>query len=217
MRTSTTLTAACLALATACSDRPLPSELPVPAHPSAAVTLEFPGEDPGPPLYALIEPLFVPHTEEWAAIAFVRDPACTPSDFNLLGLIDAPRAFGCRSHVEGHATYKHGPPPPIHVLMRGTGAVPIWFVAWPELEAAIADGILTVPEISAMPSRRIGTASFFHLTQHPGENRPQGLHNGKIAIVATGTLQGGGSFRFQVREMGVNQVSVLRHVAIELD
>lgn len=216
MRTHISLALACLAPVTACSDRPLPSELAVPAQPSAAVTVGFPGEDPGPPLYALFEPLFQPHTDEWAAIAFVRDPACVPADFNLLDVIHVPAAFGCPSKVEGHVTYKNGPPP-IHVLMRGLGAVPIWFVAWPELQAAMSDGVLTVGDLEALPSRRVGVASFFHMTQHPGENRPQGLHNGKIAIVAAGQVTGGGAFRFQVREMGVNEASILRHVAIELD
>jgi hypothetical protein len=93
--------------------------------------------------------------------------------------------------------------------------VPIWFVAWPALEAAVADDLLTLPEIAAMPSLRVGSASSFQMSQHPGAMRPQGLGNGKIEMVARGLLEDGRSFQFQVREMGVEQESVLRHIRIE--
>lgn len=45
--------------------------------------------------------------------------------------------------VEQFTIWKNGPetdPGPIHARSLGLGAVPVWFVAWPELEAAIADG-----------------------------------------------------------------------------
>ena len=45
--------------------------------------------DPGPPLYSYVQrnldgSAFYAHDTEWAAIWFYRDPACIPSDFNLL-------------------------------------------------------------------------------------------------------------------------------------
>lgn len=219
MRVQTTLTLMYLGIVAGCADQPLPSAPPEAMRPLAAVTRQFPGEDAGPPFYSPIERLFIPHTEEWAAIVFVRDPACIPPGFNLLDLLAVPAAFGCPATVEGHITYKNGPPPidaaPIHALLRGTGAVPIWFVAWSALEAAIADDLLTLPEIAAMPSLRVGSASSFQMSQHPGATRPQGLGNGKIEMVARGLLEDGRSFQFQVREMGVEQESVLRHIRIE--
>ena len=210
-------------LALACTDQPHQRALePVePTGPSASVSFKFPGEDPGPPYYSVIERGFTPHTDEWAAIPFVRDPRCIAPGFNLLDQIAVPQAFGCPLYVAGNVTYRHGPPPidlaPIHAEFHDTAPVPVWFVSWPELEAAVADGVLTLPELSALPSLRIGSASLFAYNQHPGPERPQGAGNGKIEMVARGALQNGTSFSLQVREMGVDQVSVFRHISIELE
>jgi len=221
MRIESCLTLSCLAVVAGCTDHPLPVDPVASARPSAAITVKFPGEDPGPPYYAVLERLFIPHTEDWAAIVFVRDPACISPGFNLLNQVAIPAAFGCVANVEGHATFKNGPPPidfvPTHVLLQGTGAVPVWFASWPAIEAAIADDVLTMPELLGLPSLTKGTASLFQYTQHPGLMRPQGFGNGKIEMVARGVLERGGSFFLQVREMGVEGVSVLRHVAIEFN
>ena len=185
----------------------------------AQVRVTVPEEDPGPPFYASLERAFIPHTDEWAAITFLRQPGCVPDDFNLLDLFDVPAAFGCPLTVQGHVIYKNAPPPvdsaPIHVNLHGLGAVPIWFVSWPEMQVALADDVLTVPEILSLPSLQMGLASFFKETQHPGNERPQGPGNGKIEITAHGTLADGRTFQFQVREMGVDQQSVTRHIVIE--
>jgi hypothetical protein len=185
----------------------------------AQIRVSVPEDDPGPPFYAAFERLFVPHTDEWAAITFVRQPGCVPDGFNLLNLFDVPAAFGCPLTVQGHLIYKNAPPPvdsaPIQANLHGLGAVPIWFVNWPELQVALADDVLTVPELLSLPSLQIGSASFFKETQHPGNERPQGVDNGKIEITAHGTLTDGRTFQFQVREMGVEQQSVVRHVKIE--
>jgi len=128
-----------------------------------------------------------------------------PAGFNLLDQLAVPQAFGCPSTVEGHVTYRNGPPPidlaPWHVLMRGSGAVPVWFVPWPALQAAIADDVLTTAEVLAIPGLRIGTASMFEMTQQPGPMRPQGLGNGKIELTGRGSR--------------VDRVSVLRHISID--
>jgi len=186
----------------------------------AAVTVSFPQANPGPPLFSMLDPLFIPHTDRWAPIVFLRDPACVPPNFNLLDQANPEDAFACGLRVEGHATFKNGLPPvdlaPIHVTFRGLGAVAIWFVSWPELQGAMADGKVTIAELAALPSLHVGSASLFESTQHPGSERPQGFGNGKIEIVARGTLKGGGTFFVQVREMGVDQVSVLRHITVEL-
>jgi hypothetical protein len=186
---------------------------------AAQVRVTFPGDDPGPPFYAALERIFLPHTDEWAAVTFLRQPGCVPDNFNLLDVIDVPGAFSCPLTVEGFAVFKNAPPPvelaPIQVNMHGLGAVPIWFVSWAELQAAIADDVLTVPELLTLPSLRIGSAGFYKQTQQPGPERPQGAGNGKIQIVAHGSLMNGQSFQFQVRELGVDGVSVLRHITIE--
>jgi hypothetical protein len=185
----------------------------------AQVRLSVPAEDPGPPFYTVLEQAFVPHTDQWAAITFLRQPDCVPDDFNLLNLFDVPAAFGCPLTIQGHVIYRNAPPPvdeaPIQVNLHGLGAVPIWFVSWPELQLALADNVLTVPELLALPSLQIGFANFFKETQHPGNERPQGVGNGKIEITARGTLTDGRTFQFQVREMGVKQQSLVRHIKIE--
>ena len=78
--------------------------------------------------------------------------------------------------------------------------MPVWFVAWPQLEAAMADGILTMPKLEGLPSRLIGSASFFKETLHP----TGGAVVPMINIVACGLLEDGRSFQMHVTGAGVN-------------
>jgi hypothetical protein len=160
-------------------------------------------------------------------VPFVRQPACVPLNFNLLDFADLTPAFPggpprfvlCDLTVEGHAIFKNAPPPvdpaPIQVHMQGLGAVPIWFVSTAELATALQDDVLTIAELMSLPSLRIGSAAFFELTNQPGPLR-KGLGTGKIELNATGTLAGGGSFEFRMREMGIDGESVLRHIKIAI-
>jgi hypothetical protein len=151
-------------------------------------------------------------------IPFLRDTRCVPVDSNLLIPFDS-RSFGCQLAVHGFAIYKNGPfpidPVPVYALLMGDGAVPIWFVRWSELRAAIADGDLTIGELTTLPSLLMGSASFFEYVNQIGTLRPQGAGNGKIEIASSGTLDDGRDFQFSVREMGVDQISTLRHIRIE--
>ena len=167
----------------------------------AAVRVDFPDPSPGVPFYARIEPgspPFVIQDGTWAAIVFYRLPQCVPSGFNLLDLFDVPGAFGCPLTVRGFEVWKNGPPPvdsaPIQVEMRGLGAVPIWFVRWSVLQAAIADGALTVPDLFAMASLRIGSASFYQESVRP----LGGAKKGSLQIVAHGLLEDGTSFQLEL-------------------
>jgi hypothetical protein len=197
--------------------------------------LQVPLEDPGPPAYSQMqrtsgpEQYFVPHTSEWAAIPFLRDTVCIPPDFDLLNLADftpawpdgPPRPFVCPLTVEGFALYRNGPPPidlaPILSQFHEVYEVPVWFAAWPELKAAADDGDLTLLELMALPTLRIGYADFYKETVQPGIERPQGPGHGKIEINASGYFLNGDRFRLQVREQGDDGVSVLRHVRIVID
>lgn len=75
--------------------------------------------------------------------------------------------------------------------LRGLGAVPVWFVAWPQLEAALLDGSLTMPELEALSSLLEGSAGFYSETLHPdgGAKVPM------INQVACGTLDDGRPFQ----------------------
>lgn len=197
------------------------------------VRTEVPSENPGPPAYSQIQrvigpdPVFIPHTDDWAAIPFFRNTACIPPDFNLLEFNDftpafpmgPPRPLLCPLAVEGFVLWKNGPPPidfvPIFSQFHGTGNVPVWFVSWPELLAAVADDNLTLTELLLMSSLQIGSADYYKETVQPGVNRPQGPGNGKIEMNASGFLLDGRSFQMSVREMGVEGISILRAVQIE--
>ena len=183
----------------------------------ASVRLPFPTADnPGPPYYAQISNigLFgeeIYHTEEWAAIPFYRNPGCVPSDFNLLDMFDAPRAFDCTLTVQGFEIWPVPPPQgagPTQGKYWGLGAVPIYFVNWPELQAAVADGELTITELVGLSTLKIGSAGFFSVDLHPSgvANVPH------IEISARGVLDDGRQFQFQVA--GGDQSALLKHVKI---
>ena len=166
----------------------------------AQVRTQIPEEDPGPPFYARVErssvhTQIVPHTDEWAAIVFYRSPACVPPNFNLMDLFNVPGAFFCQLTIEGFEIWRNGPPPvdfaPMQAKFNGLGAVPVWFVSWSELQAAIADDVLTITELQTLSSLQKGTATFFRETLHPtgGANQP------KLSITARGTLEDGRIFQ----------------------
>lgn len=184
----------------------------------ANVRLEFPTADnPGPPFYAQISnvPPFgeeIYHTEEWAAIPFYRDPRCVPPQFNLLDMFDPPTAFGCPLSIQGFEIWPVPPPDgagPTQGKYWGLGAVPVFFVRWPELQVAAADRMLTMTELLALPSLRVGSASFFSMELHPSgaANVPH------IEISARGVLPAEGrQFHFQVA--GGDQSALVKHVKI---
>ena len=183
----------------------------------AAIRIEVPEQGPGIPAYARItgEPLsngpWVIQDGAWAAIPFYRLPECVPRDFNLLNLFDIPRAFACPLTVRGFEIWKNGLPPvdlaPIQTELRGLGAVPIWFVRWNELQAALADGTLTISELWAMPSLRIGAASFFQESLQP-VGAPATRRS--LQIVAHGLLSNGTSFQVEVASPDPDSISSVK-------
>jgi hypothetical protein len=178
------------------------------------VRVEFPEDDPGPPYYARIRHGFVIHTDQTAAIVFYRSPSCVPPNFNLLNLFNPPAAFGCPLTVEGFAVFDQAPPPqgssPKQAKTYGLGNVPVWFVSWPELQGAIADGLLTIGELQGLPSLQVGSAAFFRETLHPTES----AQVPKLSIVARGTLSTGQAFFLQVSATGDGLE--LKHVTIDI-
>ncbi len=130
---------------------------------------------------------------------FYRSPECVPADFNLLDSFDpSSRPFSSPLHIEGRLNWRSLDDPfPAEIFLRGTGAVPVWFVRWPELEAAVADGELTIGELAALPSLLIGAASFFNESIRNSIVEQRG---GNEAVVASGTLTDGGWFQVSSRK-----------------
>ena len=193
---------------------------------AANVRLEFPSDVPGPPIY--VEGIgFLPDGElivafqadGWAAIPFLRDPSCVPPDFNLLEGIDLPNAqdpgaFGCALTIRGFEIWQAPPPEgsvPMTIKAEGIDAVPIYFVSVPDIESAIVDRVLTISELNALPSLRIGHAAVFSMEVRA--SLPYDTPG--IEVSATGLLQDGGDFQFQAVAGGPTVVP--RHVRISLD
>lgn len=180
------------------ADRALPSAASA-AESSAPIILRFPGEQPGPRYYALFGRGFAPNDNGWAGIVFVRSPSCVPAGFNLLDWFDSPAtAWACELTVEGEAWWHDvSAPPPFQQHERGLGAVPVYFVRWSELQAAIADDVVTIGELEGLPSLLIGEASFL---EHIVHNTNQPTNHGHETLVARGVLEDGRSFEFRYNE-----------------
>jgi hypothetical protein len=169
--------------------------------------------DNGPPvfhdqlLFDLLEgEVFALHDDEWAVIPFYRDPDDIPAGFDLLQDFDPGAAFGADLLIGGFAVFDEGSTFPRTTQVQGLGAVPVWFVSWEELQGETADLSLTIEELEGMDSLVKGTATLFqeqnHSSVHPVSH---------LALLARGTLDGGGTFE-------VNAVEVaLEFVRLEID
>jgi hypothetical protein len=179
----------------------------------AQIHLQIPA-DRQPPIYAAFDRGFMPHTEEWAVVIFYRTPDCVPADFNLLDFFDLPpRPFLCALQIEGHSNWRSlDDPYPADSHLQGTGAVPLWFVRWTELQAAVADDELTVAELASLPSLLIGSALSYHESIR---NDIRGQRGGNEAVVATGTLTDGRTFQVEFTEKFREGEHLFPHVRID--
>jgi hypothetical protein len=179
--------------------------------------LRVPQDNPGPPLYTSGTGTALPGSGfgalrtdgEWVAIAFTREPACVPPDYNLLSAPNIPAVFGCTLTIEGRVWYQNPPDlaaPPVKAEQLGLGAVPIYFAHLSEYEAAIMDGELTIVEFNGLSSLLIGYASFhMDVIQFPLNGRP-GTHN----IVSRGELEDGRSFQLHGSLVGTEWNTTIR-------
>jgi hypothetical protein len=166
------------------------------------------------------------HDDQWAAFVFIRLPSCVPPDFNLLDGDDfvpafpggPPRVFLCALTVEGHAILKNpGDFIPVQAVLKGLGAVPVWFVKLSDLQPILAGNKLTTTQLLACPSLRKGVATQYSEVELFGMFRPQGEGNGSIEVVANGSLDNGGTFQLEWRDMGKKDgdgQDFVRHVRI---
>ena len=164
--------------------------------------------------YAALARGFLPHTDEWAVVVFYRSPGCIPTEFNLLDFLDfqrpAPPCASCTSRAVNWVSLDD--PYPAAQFFPGTGAVPVWFVRWPELQAAVADDVLTIGELAALPSLTVGSASFFHESVR---NDTRGQRGGNETLVVSGMLTDGRSFFVQMTEKFRDGVHLFPHMTIQ--
>jgi hypothetical protein len=147
-----------------------------------------------PPFYARVERPFTIHTDDWAALIFYRTPSCVPVAFNLLDLFHVPDAFFCGPlTVEGWEMRKSPDPfsAPFQSVYRGLGGVPVWLVSWADMQAAMADDVVTKGEVMALPSFIAGTASEYEEMLQPLPTRIPS----RVVINARGSLANGQGFR----------------------
>ena len=102
-------------------------------------------------------------------------------------------------------------PPPIKVRIWGLGAVPIYFVKWEKLQAAVADNVLTMPELNALVAAGegvVGLATFYSSELHPSG----GTAVPHFDVSAHGRLSNGKRFQFQVA--GGDLTALIKHIKI---
>ena len=175
----------------------------------AQVMLRVPDQSPGMPAYAWVARPFVWHTEQWAAIVFLRAPDCVPPGFNLLDLYDPPAppfhpgAFACPLTVSGFEVWDKGPgiAEPRQAVSHGI-AVPVWFVPWPVFQAAIADDVLTKSELESLAPLK-GVATTYHEVLHP-------ISTQHMTIIASGFLSDGRSFQYEINAPEYGKVAHIR-------
>jgi hypothetical protein len=172
--------------------------------------VSFPDQDPGAPFYARVSTILnqIFHDGEHVAIPFYRDPACVPADFNLLDAFDppgpnGPGAFACPLLVSGRFLIEPDAPLgtfPLQVTTHGPAQV--WFVQWTDFQAAMADGVVTMAELTALQPLR-GVANQFNEMLQPR------MENHHVVITSQGRLDDGRRFQFNVNHPGDATQSIL--------
>jgi hypothetical protein len=160
--------------------------------------------DPGPPFYARIDPA-PPHIFDdatWAAVVFYRPSTCVPADFNLLDFFHPPAMFACDLLVSGASHWHGAPGVGSPRVTTASGSPEVWIFPASAVPGLLADAVLTIGELAAVPGLLTGTASQFHETLQPHPLPPEfgggGHPNPSITLVARGELDDGRGFQFQL-------------------
>jgi N-acetylneuraminic acid mutarotase len=160
------------------------------------VVLSAPGESPGGPWYADFSRDFIPADGAQVAIVFSRDPAHIRPEFNLLDMMDIPAVFECPLLLRGQEWW-HEPfvdfPFKVKNGLDNDGSVPVYFVELAELDSEIADDQLTIGELEAFSSLRVGQATYVK-NDILNSNAPDSDGKGHGVMTAIGTLDGSGEF-----------------------
>ncbi len=151
------------------------------------MTILFPDENPGIPIYARVGPIlnqfFV--TNGRLVIPFYRNPDCIPENFNFLTYYDPPAAFGCELTVEGKFIIeKEAGEEDFPIMAHTEGSqVPVWIVDWPEFQALMENDSVTLPDIEALNPIK-GMAQQFEEYLSPRINEHE------VIMEAGGTIPG---------------------------
>jgi hypothetical protein len=204
--------AACAAPATEAGALSYDARVAASAAPARGmVRVTFPDPDPGVPAYARLGIAFnqILSDGEWLAVPMLRDPACIPAEFDLLGFFDppgpgGPGAFACTLNLHGwYLTEADAPQGTFPLRVHSSGdAVPFWFVRWAEFEPLLASGTVRIGELAALPSLVRGSATRFEEVLHP---RPD---EHRVVIDARGRLENGQPFRFHLTSVGDRIVAI---------
>lgn len=174
------------------------------------VTIHFPDQDPGIPIYARVGPIlnqfFV--TEGRLVISFYRDPDCIPDSFNFLTYYDPPTAFGCELIVEGKFVIENDANEGDFPIMAHTGGsnVPVWIVNWSDFKALLENESVTLPEIEALnPVKAVALQYEEYLSPR--------FHEHEVIIEAFGTIPGTDQeFTFSLTHRGDQIESILLNI-----
>ena len=220
------LTAVVLVATGACENvsEPVAPMVPTSAQSSAkSEHRNLGGPFTGAPFWALLADGFLPYTDEYAILPFIRQLEGTSSEtcgFDAPDLTELmpPVAFSCPLTVGGFEHWQDGRwddgkpwdgEAPRHVHHKGLGAVPIVFVERDAFEQARADDDadgdldLSGPELRALVEdgfALVGYADFYQSANILGLSGPQGLGNGKYTISARGSLEDGTPFRLLIAD-----------------
>jgi hypothetical protein len=164
------------------------------------VTILFPDEDPGIPIYARVGPIlnqfFV--TDGQLVIPFYRDPECIRGDFNFFAYYDPPVAFGCDLTVKGKFVIEANAEQGTFPIMAHTGGtqVPVWVVDWAEFQALMENESVTLPEIETLNP-------IMAMAHHYEEYLSPRMDEHEVIIEASGTIPGTGQqFTFVLTHRG---------------
>lgn len=156
----------------------------------AFIELAFPEDDPGPPFYARIAVLgpdvLLMESNGTVVIPMMRQVECIDPEFNLLDLYHVPNGFFCPLTLSGRGLIEpNAPMGTFPKIAYGAGInMPVWFVDKAPLANAMADGILTLPELEALNPRK-GVAS-----RYEEYNKPRSEEDYLLVIESEGTIPG---------------------------
>lgn len=172
-------------------------------------------ETTGFPIYLIPDPALSTDEGE-SLIIFLREPACIPSDFNLLlGFGSDAGDCALTMHTKewwlpedlaiagGPWGAPFGDPDfraPMQARFEGDD-VTVWVVSQADLLAAFADGVLTIVDLEAL-ERVEGTATRLHWVQqnsNRASSTPSQRPNHSV-FMGSGSLEDGRSFRFHLEE-----------------